>query len=690
MIKLESLKVKIIASIAGLSLLTAITIGSISIVKSSQVISNNSKEMLLASSKNKSNEIYNDLKQIEKNVELMGSFVKSTSSIRTQSDKNRLRTRSFGEAEYSKIRIYSKELGENTKWAMSSYFYYDQKYIPAYDGAWYVESNGKFQRKTNNNLITYDEGAWYFKPIEAKKGLWADPYVDADLNLPMITYSMPVYKNGVFLGLAGMDITLNNLDKVVKNINIYKSTDALIVDNKYNFIAGDKFKLGDNLSKTDKWLYDFLKSALKKQKTGFTEYNDKGVYKVISYSTLPNGFILLIEVPVSEVLSEMNNMIGLLVFISLIVLVITSTIAIKTGEKISKPIEELAQKSLKLAENDLTVNISDDFDKSEIGDLNRAFRKFVYNLKGLISQVNRTTGEVNQSAENISIATDETAKGAKQIAENISNLAIGSQEQTHHVNNSVNNIDEINNSIQQILKTMDKTTNIAKDTENNANEGSDKAHIAASSSKEVKTSADKVAIEIDTLGKLGSEIGVIVELIKGIANQTNLLALNAAIEAARAGEHGKGFAVVADEVKKLATQSADATDKITNMVKEIQNKTTNVVYTMEKTTKDIDTSLQQIEDVESSLNRIATASVSTNKHMKEVVEQVNNLAKSTNNVVKMMENISAITEEAAASTEEISGISQEQTANIEEINTSAQNLAKLADNLQKQISVFRI
>jgi len=75
---------------------------------------------------------------------------------------------------------------------------------------------------------------------------------------------------------------------------------------------------------------------------------------------------------------------------------------------------------------------------------------------------------------------------------------------------------------------------------------------------------------VQGLAQSASRIGEVVGLINSIAAQTNLLALNATIEAARAGEAGKGFAVVASEVKTLASQTAKATEEISEQVADIQ------------------------------------------------------------------------------------------------------------------------
>ncbi|MEQ8968154.1 MAG: methyl-accepting chemotaxis protein [Azospirillaceae bacterium] len=93
---------------------------------------------------------------------------------------------------------------------------------------------------------------------------------------------------------------------------------------------------------------------------------------------------------------------------------------------------------------------------------------------------------------------------------------------------------------------------------------------AATLAREAVGYAGQADEKVAGLAEAARKIDDVVKLIADIAEQTNLLALNATIEASRAGEAGKGFAVVANEVKSLATQTAQATERIGSQVSEMQ------------------------------------------------------------------------------------------------------------------------
>jgi predicted nucleic acid-binding Zn-ribbon protein len=106
------------------------------------------------------------------------------------------------------------------------------------------------------------------------------------------------------------------------------------------------------------------------------------------------------------------------------------------------------------------------------------------------------------------------------------------------------------------------------------------ASEASQTVAEAITSVEAANQTMVQLGEASGRINEIVMTITQVADQTNLLALNATIEAARAGELGKGFAVVAGEVKELSKQTKAATERINEMIGQVQSLSTAAVDAM--------------------------------------------------------------------------------------------------------------
>ncbi|MCA8970605.1 MAG: CZB domain-containing protein [Planctomycetes bacterium] len=102
----------------------------------------------------------------------------------------------------------------------------------------------------------------------------------------------------------------------------------------------------------------------------------------------------------------------------------------------------------------------------------------------------------------------------------------------------------------------------------------DESQTIQDSSRDLDSRLDDSSSKMSTLEQHVEGIAGFLREIADVASQTNLLALNATIEASRAGEAGRGFAVVANEVKSLSKQTADMVERISELVKGIQDHST--------------------------------------------------------------------------------------------------------------------
>ena len=250
--------------------------------------------------------------------------------------------------------------------------------------------------------------------------------------------------------------------------------------------------------------------------------------------------------------------------------------------------------------------------------------------------------------DQISSATAENYINAHDIASEVF-------KQAQQIDSMAANTTQISATIAQLASSTEGASKAAQEVAGLVQRGSRAIAISVDSMQQVKLRSDESVEVINQLGKRSTEIGKIADVINDIAAQTNLLALNAAIEAARAGEQGRGFSVVADEVRQLAVKTAQATNKITEMIKSVQSEAQRSVVSMQSVSSVVTDGVALIRDAGDALQQIIVHSNSVASRMSDLAEAtaeqsttVAHLAKNIDVVAKAGRNIAERAEKDAA------------------------------------------
>lgn len=254
---------------------------------------------------------------------------------------------------------------------------------------------------------------------------------------------------------------------------------------------------------------------------------------------------------------------------------------------------------------------------------------------------------------------------------------------------SFKEIHVVDSIIQRISVSAGNAATISENTRNSVIRGRSCAQDAITRVSMIQVASAEVSTAISELLRLSSEIEAIVGLISNIADQTSLLALNASIEAARAGEHGRGFAVVAAAVGELASNSTDAADSVSVLIREVQVKIQDADMAMARGLKEVDEGVIIIGEVGETFDDLLGEARESSKEVAVIADEVSNVSGNSTSLVKSIEDISSIADESAANIEGISLVSQDQFVSTEEIFANAKSLANIVEALNSQLTGFQ-
>ena len=376
--------------------------------------------------------------------------------------------------------------------------------------------------------------------------------------------------------------------------------------------------------------------------------------------------------------------------VALIIVVVLSVITlVLLLRSIKNSVDTILEGARHIAAGDLRSKIMLDGD-DEFAHIAHQFNTMVESMQKMIRKIKATATDVAGSSEELTANANQSAQVTQNVAQSITEVAEAAEKQMSIVTKSSATIDDFQHGLEEVIANQRHAREQTQATAQKATEGNSFVQSTVEQMNSIAQTVQQTGEIVGKLGERSKEIGNIVEIISNISGQTNLLALNAAIEAARAGEHGRGFAVVAEEVRKLAEESQNASQKISDLIQSIQEETSQAVASMEEGRREAEKGKENVTATGESFSEILSMIGDVKKASLAVSERVLQLREDMSTIVDGMGEVDTSAKGIGSESQNVSAATEEQAAGMEEIASSSRSLANMANDLQTETDKFKV
>ncbi len=526
------------------------------------------------------------------------------------------------------------------------------------------KSSGTFILNDQSVVLPADFDAtsrpWY-KLVENKSNTaFTTPYIDVTTNELTISAVVPILQNGQFSGVAGADIDMQTVTKIINDIDFLGLGYGFLLDNKGQVLSHPNAKL--NLKNTS----DIFGTNTPLQ-SEFTQYEINGESKLISFTKISGienvDWYLGVVIDKDKAYVSVSNFgqtAAVFMVIGIIAIIIMMQLLLRY---LMQPMNRLndAIKDIAQGEGDLTRRLTVEND-DEFGDLSHSFNIFIEKIQHSIEQVKESTEQLDTAIESL-------------VSQTHSSLSMY-DDQSKRTDSVAAAINQFSATSMDISSNAESASQLAKNADEHSTQNQEALSHSVATIHQLSANMEKAQQTINSLNTHTASIGQVLEVIKGVSEQTNLLALNAAIEAARAGEAGRGFAVVADEVRQLAHRTQQSTQELEDTVSQLQKGSNLAVELMKTSLQDSEKSVQQADAVGNLMSHVIQA-------IKQINDANHSVASATdeqNQVVKLLD----------TDIQTISALSIQGKANLNDTLNECTKLKQQFSALENMVQKFKV
>ena len=588
---MRSIRVKIIAAILICAVLGVGIVGAISIVNSGNVAVQDAEEKMKAVCAEQAEKANTLILKIEQSVNTLSELVmKRIDTNQFRSDKK------YADQLTQTIKGDTLTFANNTEGAICAYVRYNPEYSNPTSGLFFTRNSleEEFESVTPTDFSQFDPSdlehvGWYYIPVQNKAPIWMDPYLNANVNIYMISYVVPIYdEKGESIGIIGMDIDFSLMDELAKSVDLYNSGKGYLLNAAGSALSDAVLETGTDFA-TKEGMSEVAATINANEKVMEPmSFTDSEGGKETCYMLLSNGMKFGVIATSADIQENAKKLQFTILIVGVIVLIVVIAIGFLISLTITRPLKKLTgviddTANLRLRDNQVTEKLAKGHDElatmaKAVLKMRLALAEMVANMQSIQNTITDSTSELDGIMQNNNTMSEDNSAVLEELSSSFSETSDDAASINEQMAGAKGHSEQIYELIDEGRSAADDLADKAKELES----------FAVKSMGKLREMYDNIltdAAEATEQSKAVERINELTTNIQSISGQTNLLALNASIEAARAGVAGKGFAVVASEIGGLASQTSETVGHIDEIVDQVNMAVNNLRKCIETTTK---------------------------------------------------------------------------------------------------------
>ncbi|WP_375269315.1 methyl-accepting chemotaxis protein [Phenylobacterium sp.] len=565
--------------------------------------------------------------------------------------------------------------------------------------AYWARVDGADIMEPPEDADVFDEA---FYTLSAKSGKPAItepyPYEVNGKTVLMTSITAPVFSDGKLIGVAGLDIALNDLTAQLEGLKPFGDGRVLLLSGAGAWVSHPNHDL--HMKPYADAGAETVKTAIAQAESlkvgGVREGGEALSRRIVPVKLQASNatWAVVVDAPAKTVDAPARNLaIGLLLGGVVIIGAVLACLMLAVRKMVAQPLSRLVRSVQALASGRYDEPVAASDGQDEVAQIGRALEDLrheladgvkargeqealrtaseaerrsnqaeqertareqaivVEALQGALSQLSKGDLRARISAafstEYAQLKTDFNAAAAS-LEQAVSAVASKTGAITAAAAEISSAADDLSRRSEQQAASLEETAAALDEitaTVNRTAQGAGQARSAVASAKasaEESGAVMRSAVEaMEQIEQGAREIGQIISVIDEIAFQTNLLALNAGVEAARAGEAGRGFAVVASEVRALAQRSADAAREIKQLISTSSTQVEAGVSLVARTGEALSGIVAQVNEINALVAEIAGSAQEQATGLAQVNTAVNQMDQMTQQNAAMVEQSTA-------------------------------------------------